>query len=238
MTIPRCRWRVLPLLAWSVLVVACTTAPTGAPGPAAQAPTYRVGDRWVYEVEDGYRIKTRWAETHEITAIDGSGLTVRVSLKGDAVDMERTEKWSAPGVVLEGAVYEAETDRFDPALIRFKYPLAPGETWNQRIRNVDQPPGPFGPITRFVRVGGYETVTTPAGTFEAIRMRVILRLDDETFWRWPTEGDYLVWYAPAIGAIVQEQKRSSYRDKGGDDPATYHPGQNTTIQLVSYRRSA
>ena len=46
-------------------------------------------------------------------------------------------------------------------------------------------------------------------------MHVIMQLDDETFWRYPTECNYLVWYAPAVGASVREEKRSQWRDKGG-----------------------
>lgn len=229
--------RCLPLLlVLTLLLNACALGPGGAPGPAAQAPDFRVGDRWVYQAEDGYRVRIQWTETHEIAAIDASGLTVRVTLKGDSVDLERIERWTAPGIVAEGAVYEAETVRFVPALIRYNYPLTPGETWSQRIRNADAPPGPFGPINRHVRVGGYETIATPAGAFDALRLRVIMSLDDETFWRWPTQVDNLVWYAPAVGAMVQEQKRSSFRDKGGNDPASYHPGQNALLRLASYRK--
>ncbi len=205
-------------------------------GPAAPAPVFRVGDRWVYEASDGYRSPITWTETHEVTAAGADGITVRVTLKGESVDMVRTEVLASPGVVREGAVYEAETDRFDPPLERYRYPRAPGESWSQRLRVVDRPPTVYGPVTRYVKVDGYETVTVPAGTFEALRLRVIMQLDDETFWRWPTQCEYVLWYAPEVGATVREAKRSSYRDKGGDDPASYHPGQNAMLRLVSFTR--
>jgi hypothetical protein len=159
-----------------------------------------------------------------------------VSVKGPTIDVERTEKWSAPGVVLQGAVYEAETDRFEPPLVRYRFPLATGETWDQRVRDLDHDPGPYGPITRYTSVGRYEKITTPAGTYDAIGMNVIMQLDDETFWRFPTQCNYIVWYAPAIGASVREERRSQWRDKGGQDAAAYHPGQNEVIELVSYTR--
>ena len=73
--------------------------------------------------------------------------------------------------------------------IRFKYPLTQGETWSQSIRNLNPPPGPYGPIQREVTVGGYETVTTPAGTYNALKMRIVMQLDDETFWRYPTQAN-------------------------------------------------
>ncbi len=211
-------------------------SPGGNAGPPAIAPDYRVGDRWVYQGEEGYLAKSTWEETHEIISIGPDGITVRVTVKGERMAGERTEKWSAPGVVLVGAVYENETDRFDPALLRYKYPLAAGDAWNQRVRDLNKPPGPYGPIVRHVTVGGYETVTTTAGTFDAIRLRVIMQLDDETFWRYATECNDLIWYAPAIGAVVREQKRSQWRDKGDEDGTVYHPGQLADVRLVSYTR--
>jgi hypothetical protein len=221
----------------ALVVGACASVNVGgSPGPAVAAPEYRVGDRWVYHIVDGYRAKIVWDETHEVTAIGADGITVKVTAQGATFNGERIEKLRAPGVVLQGAVYEDETNLFDPPLIRYQFPLATGERWNQRVVNVEQEKGPYGGISRSVTVGGYEKITTPAGTFDAIGMRVFMQMDDETFWRWPTQCNYLVWYAPAIGASVREQKRSQWRDKGGQDDQAYHPGQNATIELISFTR--
>lgn len=235
----RIRPRFAALLAAAALAAAgCATTETGGDaGPPAAAPEYRVGDRWVYRIVDGFRAPVTWDRTEEIVSIEPGLVTVRVVMKGSTLDGERIEKWSAPGIVLQGAAYEEETRRFDPPLVRFRFPLTPGERWNQRLRDLDGPPtAPFGPLIRFVTVGGWEEVTTPAGTFDAIRLRVIMTLDDETFWRWPTQANHLVWYAPAVGGVVREQRRSEWRDKGAQDAVGFHPGQNGTVELVSYTR--
>lgn len=225
----------LAAVAAAFVLTSCATVETGrSHGPATNAPTLRIGDRWVYSATDGYRVPVVWEETHEVTAIGSEGIIVSVTLRGPAIDLQRTETWTAPGVVRSGAVYEAETDRFDPSLIRYKFPLTPGDSWRQTIRDTSKEPGPFGPIQRHVSVGGYESVTTPAGTFDAIRMRVIMRVDDETTWQTATECNYLVWYAPAVSAVVKEQKHSSYRNKGWS--AGMHPGQNATLVLTSFTR--
>jgi len=217
-----------------LLLAACATPVTGgAPGPAADAPSLKVGDRWVYRGKDGYRVPILWEETHQITAIGPDAITVSITGKGTMGDYQRTETWSAPGVVRVGAVFETETDRFEPSLLRFKYPLTPGETWSQSVRNTDQPRGPYGPIQRQVSVGGYESVTTPAGTFDAIRMRIFMQLDDETFWRFPTQCNYVLWYAPAVKGWVKQEQRSYYREKDTTSGALV-PGQNATIELVSF----
>jgi len=221
----------------TLLLAACGTAPTigGASGPPVEAPVLRVGDRWVYHAVDGYRQKLVWDETHEITGIGSGGIVVAVALKGPTIDLARTEVWATPGVVRSGAVYEAETDRFDPALIRYQYPMTNGARWSQRVRDLNKPPGPYAPINFHATVGGYESVTTPAGTFDAIKIRYLIQLDDETFYRHPTQCDYVVWYAPSIGHMVREEKRSYYLEKG-DSIGAQVPGQQAVYELASFTR--
>ena len=226
----------LPCAAAVLWLAACAGGVAVSSGAPAAAPAYRVGDRWTYHAIDGYRVKNEWDETHEIVAVAPDGITVRVTAKGPSTDVVRTEKWASPGVVLEGAIYEQETDRFEPPLVRFRFPLAPGESWRQSVRNADKPPDPYGPIQRYVTVDGYQQVTTPAGTFDAIRMRVIMTLDDEAFWRSATECNNLIWYAPAVGAVVQAHNESKWREKGDEGLSVYHPGQYMDVTLVSYRR--
>lgn len=205
-------------------------------GPAAEAPAYRVGDRWVYHVEDGYRQKTVWEETHEVIAMAADGLTVRIAQKGPATDVTRTEIWSAPGQVKVGAVYDSETRRFANPLQRYDFPLADGKVWNQRVDNYNEAAKTAGNINRYVRVGGWDKVATAAGTFDAISMQVIMHLDDDQFWRTATSCNYLVWYAPAVRGIVREDKNAGYLEKGGDDRSGggYIRTQHTTVELVSF----
>ena len=229
--------RPATLVVAMLLVAACGTAGVGGnPGPPAPAPSYRVGDRWTWHGEQGYRQKIIWDETHEITAIGPDGITVKVTAVGPGVNVARTEQWQAPGIVRIGAAFEDETDRFDPALIRYKFPLTPGDSWQQRIRDLDKPPGPYGPIVRHVTVGGYESVTTPAGTFDAVKLSVVMTLDDETFYRYASDCTSVIWYAPATGAAVQVQNRSQYREKGEQNGGVYHPGVLSELRLTSYTR--
>lgn len=223
-------------LCMALLVGGCAT-PGGAPGPAAAAPTFQVGDRWVYRVTDGFRNRVTWEETHQVTAASPQGISVRVSAKGASIDEERTETWSAPGVVVSGAVLENETRRFNPPLIRYRFPLATGERWRQSVRDLNYDSRPYGGIDRSVSVGGYEKITTPAGTFDAIRLQVFMRLDDETFWRFPTECTYVVWYAPALGVAVREEKYAYYSEKGGLNGGGRLETQRATVELLSSTRA-
>jgi hypothetical protein len=227
---------VLLLLVVAVMAEGCATV-TGAPGPAADAPVYRVGDRWVYRVHD--RVPPRldsWEETHTIATVSAQAITLQVVAKGASVDVDRTETWSMPGTVVTGAVFDLETRRFDPPLLRFRFPLAVGDRWNQRMEHAAMSESPYGALQRSVTVAGYQRITTPAGTFDAIRMNIFMRMDDETFWRWPTQCTYVVWYAPAVGTTVREEKYAYYSEKGGHNGSGHLVTQRTTVELISLSR--
>jgi hypothetical protein len=207
----------------------------GGGGPPAEAPAFRVGDRWVYNAADGFRAPVRWEETREVIASGADGIVVRVTQRGPTVDSGRTERWTGPGRVAVGAVFDDETRHFTPALERYAFPLLPGKSWNQWLDNFNESTDTEGKFNRYVRAGDWERVTTPAGTFDAIRLRVLMRLDDEEFWRYPTECNYLLWYAPAVRGIVREEKDAQYLEKGDRrDGAVPVRSQHAVLELASF----
>jgi hypothetical protein len=225
------------LAACAVVLTACATTDEkgDTSGAVAAAPNPAVGARWTYRGREGFRWPVVWEETHEVTAAGADGLTVRVTLKGPTIDIVRQETLVAPGMVSMGALMDVETRRFAMPLERYRFPLAPGETWNQWVTNFNESLKREGRINRYVRVGGWEKVSTPAGEFDAIRMRVFMRLDDEEFWRYPTTCNYLIWYAPAVGAPVREEKEAEYRERGDEmDGQGAVRAQHTVLELVSY----
>jgi hypothetical protein len=121
-----------------------------------------------YQAQEVFRAKQRWVETHEVMAVDPTGIKVRITQKGDGIFNVRMEEWSAPGQVRVGALYDHETRSFEVPLRRFDFPLASGEKWDQWVGDSDVSTNTHGTINRYVRVGGWEKVSTPAGTFDAI----------------------------------------------------------------------
>jgi hypothetical protein len=233
------RFALLAALPLALIASGCATTdrPGDTAGPVATAPMPTVGARWSYRGREGFRSPLVWEETHEVTRVDEQGITVRVTLKGPYVDVERQEIWAAPGLVRTGALMDIETRRFAQPLVRFRFPLAPGQTWNQWVENYNQTTNRTGQINRYVRVGNWEKVSTPAGEFDAIRMRVLMRLDDDEFWRYPTTCNYVIWYAPAVGAPVREEKDAEYLERGDQmDGGTAIRAQHTLLELTSYTR--
>jgi hypothetical protein len=233
--------RIAPALAAAfaaITVAGCATqlaAPTSAgPAVAATSPQYRIGDRWVYRVREGFRNAQVFEETHAVTEVGADGITVNVTVVGGGQTLQRVEKWLDGGRVAQGTLFDIETRRFREPLERYRFPLASGTSWNQHVDNYNELTQREGRINRHVRVDGYERVTTPAGTFDAVKLHVIMRLDDEEFWRWPTDCTYTVWYAPAARASVRELRRADYLEKGGPDDVGRLPSQYALVELVSF----
>jgi hypothetical protein len=179
----------------------------------------------------------QWTETHEVTAVDASGIAVRVTGEG-GVEFTRMELLSSPGVVKIGAAYDPdETRTFEPPMIRFQFPLTPATQWSQQLRNLNPQNQLHSTISRFVRVGGYETVASPAGTFNAITMRTLMSVDDNNPFRWPSECNYVTWWAEAVGNVVRMTKYATYLERGNGIDAAQVRAQNTTIELLSFARA-
>jgi len=218
-----------------MLAVVAGCAGVGGSGPAAEAPTYHVGDRWVYHGEDGFRVKTLWEETQEVIAVGTEGITVRITRKGPAAESMRNELWAAPGEVKVGSVYDDETRRFATPLVRLDFPLAAGKTWNQRVANYNEATRRDGNINRYGHVRRWEKVSTPAGTFDAVLLQIVMHLDDDDFWRTSTECNYAVWYAPQARAIVRAEERAQYSERdGGLEGGAVIRTQNAVVELVSF----
>src|SRR5262249_29860864 len=92
-------------------------------------------------------------------------------------------------------------------------------------------------VQRNVSVGGYETVTTPGGTFNAIAMRAIMSVDDNNPFNWPTQCNYTTWWAPEVGAKVKETKYATYRERG-DLQGIENRAQDTLIELLYFSKGA
>ena len=232
------RFVTMSFVVATLALAGCAAGPGGAgSGPPAEAPAYRVGDRWLYHGVDGFRVKLEWDETHEVAAIGPDGITARVTARGLTPNVARTELWSAPGRVKVGAICgDNQTRRFAVQLERYEFPLAAGEVWNQWVGNYNEGTRESGQINHWVRVNGWEKVATPAGTFDAISMQVFMRLDDETFWRYATTCNYAVWYAPAVRGVVREERRAQYVEKGTDNAggAGTIRTQYGAVELVSF----
>ncbi|HSQ82964.1 MAG TPA: hypothetical protein VLU54_17840 [Casimicrobiaceae bacterium] len=233
MILKGCRLVAAVVLAAGLAGCAATGQPPGG-AQLAEAPKLEVGARWVYRGQDGFRTPDAFQETIEVTAVGPAGAEVSVTRRGSSGDFVRRETWAAPGLVLAGSLTGNETLRFSTPLERYRFPLYTGQTWNQWIDSYNETARKAERINHYVRVGRWEKVSTPAGAVDAIRLRVLMQLGDEEFWRHQTMCNYLIWYAPAVGAAVREEKDCEYLEKGSRDGTTPVRTQHAVLELIAY----
>lgn len=233
--------KMLRCAAGTVILAAlsgCAGLDTAGSGPPADAPAFRVGDRWVYHAIDGFRAPLTWDETHEVIGVAPDAITMRITETGPNARGERIETWATPGRLAIGPVFDDETRTFTPPVTIYGFPMAPGQRWNQWVDNVNAATRKPGQINRYVTVDGWTRVATPAGAHDALKLRVLMRLDDDEFWRGPTECNYVVYYAPAVGAMVRAEKNAQYFEKSDRrDGIGAIQSQHATVELTSWSRA-
>ena len=229
---------VAAMAAAALVAGACASVDTGgAAGPPAPAPDYRVGDRWVYHVVDGFRAKIVWDETHEITAIGADGITVRSPRRDPTFNVDRVEKWSAPGVVLQGSVYEDETRPLRSGPRSLPVSAGDGRAVGPAPR---RPRQAAGAVRRHHALCRRRRLREDHDARRHVRRdrharhhaagrRNLLALSDRV------QLPRLVCArGRRLGARGQEGAVS--RQGRRQDASGYHPGQNATVELTSFTR--
>ena len=89
-------------------------------------------------------------------------------------------------------------------------------------------------IRIYGEVQGRTPVTVPAGTYDAVAIYRIVKLDDDEFWRSKTTRRDSIRYAPEVKGVVREVHDAEYFElHGGPDSATIRT-EYTTTELVSF----
>lgn len=152
----------------AVLVVAVSAPAAAAPDPAqVQPPVFKAGDDWIYDitVESGQTGFSQTRSDFRIERVDGDTILVGVKQAGAPTSYEDYlvgADWSRR-ILVDGA--EKVTSR------PLKFPMAVGETWTVDYTDpVRRGNELSGHVRRTYTVAGWTDVTTPAGTFHALKV--------------------------------------------------------------------
>ena len=202
-------------LTYAATVVAFVTLVGGAVTANAQsapAPFMIVGDRWVYNVKSGIGLSTTtYQETREVTAVSGKRGRIKVTGKAaDGKDFTRVEEFSAPGTLASGALCLDQGYRFPTPLQRVAFPVAPGQRSSKWVDVIADPGGAKGQVNYSFRTRSWDKQTVPAGAFDAIRVDVLMVLDDSTPFRNATNCNFTYWYSPTVRGTVRERRTAQY----------------------------
>lgn len=161
--------------------------------PVAPPPALRVGDCWQYRnlnIQRGQRETVRC-----VAQIQPGGYVMETAGRVNGL-----ARYNRSLVWLE-SISENRTIRKPARSLppdRMNFPLWPGKNWTDSYRSFDLKRGGNITVQNLYIVEAIDRVETPAGTFEAFRIK---RLRTNSASREVTEG--LTWYAPAVQNVVQ-----------------------------------
>lgn len=166
----------------------------------------KLGTRWVYNFEGGAGYE------EEITDVRADGFTV--TLKDE--DLINPREWACRPeglVALSFGGGPAATASSSGITVRFTttnvtgvtLPAnpAPGMTWTQTFDVTMTPPGVSGTVSLTYSAVAIESVTVPAGTFQALKVEVQQTVTAAIPNTAPLQSTFTVWFAPGVGWIKQ-----------------------------------
>ncbi len=172
----------------------------------AALPTLRAGQILTYRRIDQWRNQEIERFSQQLVFEQQGQWTVRWTI-------ESSEDSTRQGSVTDEQM-EAATQAFADTKLRGRYeplhfPLAVGRSWSFEYDYAGKNPVS---VKQTARVVGYETVSTPAGRFDALRIEHEGRYEaTDGRYRWQGRISETYWYAPSVGRSV----RHDYRDTTG-----------------------
>ncbi len=116
---------------------------------------------------------------------------------------------------------DAPPTNYDPAMEWFSFPLEPGKEWNMTSHWLTPDISLGGTTVVSGKVGNWEDITVPAGTFHALRVDVTNRV----FGRLGTgeEVDLTYWWVPDLNRWVKYHYRGTVEGTVDAEMVSYNP---------------
>jgi hypothetical protein len=199
------------------------------PAPAARGPDTgesmeppMIGDHWTYEVRDQITGELKNTLTSIVTDLTPTDIAVRVQnqaySQGPSV-LVFDQSWN---------LKNSPTWRFSPNDgTGIKMPLAVGDTWKFRS---DQVRAGYGTTFRNVgtsKVVGTESVTTEAGTFEALKIETSINGHNANDSTKRFESTVVTWYVRSLDHWVKRTVKSAFNGSVAE---------SDSLELVDYGR--
>jgi hypothetical protein len=175
---------------------------------AVPAPSFRVGDTWVYTLQDRFDRAMGIAKvTETVTTVSEKG--IETSITGDPRDTHR--RYTRELNVLRGLNMD-----FDPMVPNYSFPLSPGKRWEGKYTFPSAATGARVNVSQQGRVEGWEEIKVPAGTFKAVKMTLTRDFDgvSPSGMRFSRRFEVTNWYAPEVRwPVRRETKSPSFQDE-------------------------
>lgn len=180
----------------------------------AERPELKIGDTWAYQRLDVRTGEKRGAGTHILEALSDERIVVQTkALDRAGREMSGTNSYTRDWNLTEVKAGDTVSFTARPAWGYYKFPLEVGQQWEANFattslsRTASGVKGTGERTSRWqwkVRVEGVESVTVPAGTFDALKLRYEGNFDTtDGPRRWSGTRTETLWYAPAVKRHVK-----------------------------------
>jgi len=230
------------LLASAAFPVGCALNRGGGDSPAAERPVRQpaVGQSWRYSKSDLITSKLVDTQIDQVVAV---GRTINIDSRIEAAPEKpssRSSSWgsnwlrkhSEPSMTSTMLLSEIQdpwgkvlvdphwtkVQVFESPILLWPAKLQPG--WRTDIKTkykVAEGRDAF-PWEQTMKADGWETITVPAGRFEALRFTNLINYRDSDISRRDAIRRETVWFAPEVGRwVARESKGTYYLDDSVDD---------------------
>lgn len=203
LAVPAWRPAVLGPGAAAGLAGCATSASLPAPpgGEPLPAPALRVGDRWRYRRGDRYNGSTLGETTVEVVE---TGASLRLTVDHGDGSPRLQERWAGPWVAIEEAFFDGPMTYEAPVPV-----VPPGARTGQRLatstRYRTERASDAKRWVQQLRVIGWERVTVPAGTFDALRIERAIDFEHPDVFRLGADRSDVLWVSPQVGRWVARE---------------------------------
>ncbi|HEY9526213.1 MAG TPA: hypothetical protein VIR02_03965 [Anaerolineales bacterium] len=179
----------------------------------------RQGATWTYKSTGGPAGEYSFTDTIASVREDGFTLSTQIG------DITRTQEWTcsaqglaalqlggAPAAMLNSQNIQLNLDISNATGVTFPVQINPGDQWQQtmdvqgEVTMMNQEAQATGNAQMNFSAIGNESVTVPAGTFDALKVAVNVTLKVNATYEGITlpvsfSGDYTYWFAPNVGWV-------------------------------------
>lgn len=194
----------------------------------AAIPNQVVGTKYVMETLNSSNPKLSYSSERKITSIEQDRVIVSIrNLKSNYV---RTLKYDKQWNLISTRGAAGEGSEYSPPVKYFDFPLEPGKRWSGVSTERDIKTMEATREHRIsAKVGGWETISVPAGTFQAIK--VIIKNETKNLQTGEIKsGSDISWYAPSVGRSVKSVLTTRNTIEGTED--------KTSLTLLSYSKQS
>jgi hypothetical protein len=172
------------------------------------APDIKVGDRWVYNEIDLYKKEKTGTMTLQVVSKSRDEVRATVTTASGTREDVFDGEWNSR--IRDGRTYT-------PFYPSYAFPLEVGKTWTAKVTYPNRTRDGENRVETTGIVVGWESITVPAGTFNALKIRHDGRWQNvRTLKTNSGISTTTIWYVPEVRRYVKYEYDDGYNKEGNE----------------------